>query len=90
MAQCCAYDASRSGGVWEANAETWTQHARAGFDIYRDRVNTPAFLQILPPIAGWPGYAARRIAAGLAGRHHAAPAKLDYSYRLHSVVFHNR
>jgi hypothetical protein len=27
---------------WEANAETWTRHARAGYDIYRDGLNTPA------------------------------------------------
>jgi len=35
---------------WEANAETWTRHARAGYDIYRDGLNTPAFLDMLPPI----------------------------------------
>jgi SAM-dependent methyltransferase len=34
---------------WEANAETWTRHARAGYDIYRDGLNTPAFLDLLPP-----------------------------------------
>jgi hypothetical protein len=33
---------------WEANAETWTGHARAGYDIYRDGLNTPAFLGMLP------------------------------------------
>jgi ubiquinone/menaquinone biosynthesis C-methylase UbiE len=37
---------------WEANAETWTRHARAGYDIYRDALNTPAFLDMLPPIHG--------------------------------------
>lgn len=37
---------------WEANAETWTRHARAGYDIYRDGQNTPAFLDILPPVRG--------------------------------------
>ena len=37
---------------WEANAETWTRHARAGHDIYRDALNTPAFLSILPPVEG--------------------------------------
>ena len=37
---------------WEANAETWTRHARAGYDIYRDGLNTPAFLNILPPVSG--------------------------------------
>ena len=40
---------------WEANAETWTQHARAGYDIYRDGLNTPAFLDMLPPIRGLSG-----------------------------------
>jgi SAM-dependent methyltransferase len=37
---------------WEANAETWTRHARAGYDIYRDGVNTPGFLEMLPPVRG--------------------------------------
>jgi SAM-dependent methyltransferase len=40
---------------WEANAETWTRHARAGYDIYRDGLNTPAFLDMLPPIEGLSG-----------------------------------
>jgi SAM-dependent methyltransferase len=40
---------------WEANAETWTQHARAGYDIYRDGLNTPAFLEMLPLIQGLTG-----------------------------------
>jgi SAM-dependent methyltransferase len=35
---------------WEGNAETWTRHARAGYDIYRDGLNTPAFLDMLPPV----------------------------------------
>ena len=37
--------------MWEANAETWTRHARAGYDVYRDALNTPAFLAMLPPIS---------------------------------------
>jgi SAM-dependent methyltransferase len=37
---------------WEANAETWTRHARAGYDIYRDGLNTPAFLDLLPAVDG--------------------------------------
>ncbi len=37
---------------WEANAETWTRHARAGYDIYRDGLNTPGFLEMLPPVRG--------------------------------------
>jgi SAM-dependent methyltransferase len=40
---------------WEANAETWTRHARAGYDIYRDGLNTPAFLEMLPPVRGLSG-----------------------------------
>lgn len=40
---------------WEANAETWTRHARAGYDIYRDLLNTPAFLDMLPPVLGLSG-----------------------------------
>lgn len=40
---------------WEANAETWTLHARAGYDIYRDVLNTPAFLSMLPQIRGLAG-----------------------------------
>lgn len=40
---------------WEANAETWTRHARAGHDVYRDVLNTPAFLALLPRIQGLAG-----------------------------------
>jgi SAM-dependent methyltransferase len=40
---------------WEAKAETWTRHARAGYDIYRDGQNTPAFLDMLPPVSGLSG-----------------------------------
>lgn len=40
---------------WEANAEVWTKHSRAGFDIYRDALHTPAFLAMLPDIAGLKG-----------------------------------
>ena len=47
-------DASNSA-LWEANAETWTQHARAGYDVMRDLVNTPGFLAMLPPVTGLHG-----------------------------------
>lgn len=40
---------------WEANADTWTRHSRAGHDVYRDALNTPAFLAVLPPIDGLEG-----------------------------------
>lgn len=41
--------------LWEANAETWTRHARAGYDVYRDALNTPAFLAMLPDVRGKAG-----------------------------------
>ncbi|HUN84097.1 MAG TPA: class I SAM-dependent methyltransferase [Terracidiphilus sp.] len=40
---------------WEANAENWTRYARAGYDIYRDALNTPAFLAMLPSIRSLSG-----------------------------------
>jgi 2-polyprenyl-3-methyl-5-hydroxy-6-metoxy-1,4-benzoquinol methylase len=40
---------------WEANAETWTRLARAGCDVYRDRLNTPLFLEMLPAVSGLRG-----------------------------------
>ena len=46
---------SEVAAYWEANAATWTRHARLGYDIYRDAHNSPAFLSILPPVAGLSG-----------------------------------
>lgn len=43
------------GRYWNANAEAWTQLARAGYDVYRDHLNTPAFFDILPNVAGLSG-----------------------------------
>ncbi len=40
---------------WEANADAWTRQSRAGYDIYRDALNTPAFLAMLPPVGGLSG-----------------------------------
>ena len=40
---------------WESNAEAWTRQSRAGHDPYRDALNTPAFLAMLPPVAGLRG-----------------------------------
>jgi len=37
---------------WNENAATWTRMARAGYDTYRDLVNTPGFLAMLPPVDG--------------------------------------
>lgn len=43
------------GRYWEGNAEAWTQLARAGYDVYRDYLNTPAFLDMLPAVDGLRG-----------------------------------
>ena len=48
-------DKRKAAAHWEANAEVWTAQARAGFDRYRDLVNTPGFLALLPDIAGQHG-----------------------------------
>jgi ubiquinone/menaquinone biosynthesis C-methylase UbiE len=37
---------------WEDNAEAWTRFVRAGYDVYRDTLNTPAFLAMLPDVRG--------------------------------------
>ena len=37
-------------GQWNANAAAWTELSRAGFDLYRDLVNTPAFFALLPQV----------------------------------------
>lgn len=38
--------------LWNANAPAWTELSRAGFDVYRDLVNTPAFFALLPDVDG--------------------------------------
>jgi ubiquinone/menaquinone biosynthesis C-methylase UbiE len=43
------------GRLWNANAEAWTRLARAGYDIYRDHLNTPAFFAMLPEVTGLSG-----------------------------------
>jgi ubiquinone/menaquinone biosynthesis C-methylase UbiE len=37
---------------WEKNADNWTKLSRAGYDVYRDFMNTPHFLKILPDVKG--------------------------------------
>jgi ubiquinone/menaquinone biosynthesis C-methylase UbiE len=39
------------GRYWDENAEVWTKLARAGYDVYRDYLNTPAFFDTLPEVA---------------------------------------
>lgn len=48
-------DSADVAACWEANAETWTRHARAGYDLYRDAQNTPAFMANLPSVSGLEG-----------------------------------
>src|SRR4030042_5773344 len=40
---------------WNANADAWTKLARAGYDVYRDYLNTPAFFALLPDVKGLSG-----------------------------------
>ncbi|MCE7864267.1 MAG: class I SAM-dependent methyltransferase [Bacteroidetes bacterium CHB5] len=40
---------------WNDNATAWTELVRAGYDVYRDHLNTPAFFEILPSISGLSG-----------------------------------
>ena len=48
-------DHKEAGAYWEGNAEAWTLLARSGYDIYRDHLNTPAFFDMLPDVAGLEG-----------------------------------
>lgn len=45
----------QAGQFWNNNAEAWSALARAGYDLYRDHLNTPAFFNMLPEIAGLRG-----------------------------------
>jgi len=38
------------GKFWEENAAAWTELSRLGYDVYRDLVNTPAFMDMLPDV----------------------------------------
>lgn len=48
-------DHEEVGRHWDANSEVWTALARAGYDTYRDGLNTPAFLEMLPDVGGLSG-----------------------------------
>jgi len=43
------------GRIWDGNADAWTLLSRQGYDIYRDYLNTPAFLAMLPDVSGLRG-----------------------------------
>lgn len=48
-------DTAAVAELWNGNAENWTLLSRAGFDVFRDHANTPAFLALLPPVDGLEG-----------------------------------
>src|SRR6266576_484411 len=48
-------DHKDAGRFWNESAESWTKLARAGYDIYRDHLNTPAFFTMLPDVEGLAG-----------------------------------
>lgn len=48
-------DTREVGRYWESNARAWTTLSRQGWDVYRDALNTPAFLALLPEIGGSSG-----------------------------------
>jgi SAM-dependent methyltransferase len=43
------------GRYWNESADAWTALARAGYDVYRDHLNTPAFFATLPAVDGLAG-----------------------------------
>jgi ubiquinone/menaquinone biosynthesis C-methylase UbiE len=48
-------DQEEVSNYWNRNAEGWTKLSRAGFDVYRDYLNTPCFLRMLPDVRGLRG-----------------------------------
>jgi SAM-dependent methyltransferase len=48
-------DTREVGRYWESNARAWSTLSRQGWDVYRDALNTPAFLALLPEIGGRSG-----------------------------------
>lgn len=46
---------SEVGAYWEKNAAAWIELSRAGYDVYRDALNTPSFLRMLPDVSGLRG-----------------------------------
>src|SRR5213593_2909953 len=48
-------DHNEAGRYWNESAEAWTKLARAGYDVYRDYLNTPAFFDMLPEVTGLAG-----------------------------------
>lgn len=47
-----AYNSCNNEKVWNDNAELWIEVTENGFDVYRDHINTPRFIKMLPDIRG--------------------------------------
>lgn len=48
-------DHKKVAKLWDENAHVWVEASKNGFDIWRDYVNTPAFLNLLPDIKNMSG-----------------------------------
>jgi ubiquinone/menaquinone biosynthesis C-methylase UbiE len=48
--KACMIDEKTVKDCWEQNAKTWTELVRSGYDVYRDLLNTPRFLELLPNV----------------------------------------
>lgn len=48
-------DHTDAGKYWNDNAEVWTHLSRAGYDVYRDYLNTLVILEMLPEVRGLAG-----------------------------------
>lgn len=46
---------NQAGTFWNENAKAWIELSRAGCDVYRDWLNTPAFFDLLPRVDGLRG-----------------------------------
>ncbi|MCE5259049.1 MAG: class I SAM-dependent methyltransferase [Chloroflexi bacterium] len=49
------WDDASVAEMWDANAPVWAELSRQGYDQYRDMINTPAFMAILPDVRGLQG-----------------------------------
>jgi SAM-dependent methyltransferase len=45
-------DQREVGRYWDENADTWVELERAGYNVAREYVNNPAFLEMLPDVQG--------------------------------------
>ena len=45
-------DDNQVARYWNENARNWTEGVRAGYDVYREYVNNPAFFALLPDLSG--------------------------------------